>query len=255
MKCKKLGFTLIELLIVIAIIAVLVSILIPALQKARQQAKRVVCSTNLKQIGISLLMYGQEHNNKLPLTESGGWLWDISYLTTDYIIKTGGDKKTFYCPTGQGDPDDGRFWQYSQGLGPGQRAGSIPEPTMDRDRYYRVTDYFWLMDSAGGRTPPRSVTGELQKHWIKKITEKFPEEVEWVTDATLSDGPDRETSSFDQVPGGSYSSFGIYDRSNHLSNGNYGEPQGGNILYLSGYVQWRNIDTMEYRISFPYHWW
>ena len=56
------AFTLIELLVVIAIIAILAAMLLPALSKAKQKAKQAACISNMRQIGIALVMYVGDFN-------------------------------------------------------------------------------------------------------------------------------------------------------------------------------------------------
>jgi prepilin-type N-terminal cleavage/methylation domain-containing protein len=60
------AFTLIELLVVIAIVALLIAIIVPVLQKARFQAKRVICMTNLRSIGLAIHAYANDHNDTIP---------------------------------------------------------------------------------------------------------------------------------------------------------------------------------------------
>lgn len=73
---KHRGFTLVELLVVIAIIASLMSILLPALGRARQSANKITCLNNLKQLGLSTIIYAQSYKYYplcVPTDENQSW--------------------------------------------------------------------------------------------------------------------------------------------------------------------------------------
>jgi len=246
------GFTLIELLVVIAVIALLMAILMPALQKAKEQGKKVICKNNLKQVGISMNMYGSENDAKLPLNAAGNWMWDVSYATTDYIIATGGDRRTFYCPTDPTKtPDMANLWQFSQNAPISANPDMFDEPATGRENQFRVTGYFWMMDTRNGRS--YHPEGIPEKDWVTTLNCKQPASTELVVDATLSTSANAETASFTEVQGGTYGRWQIFDRTNHLRQG--GRPDGANILYVDGHLDWRQFTEMAVRVSPPFHWW
>lgn len=63
---KKSGFTLIELLVVISIIAILMAIMMPALSAARDQARRILCGSNSRSIGMATAQFAVDNDNWLP---------------------------------------------------------------------------------------------------------------------------------------------------------------------------------------------
>jgi prepilin-type N-terminal cleavage/methylation domain-containing protein/prepilin-type processing-associated H-X9-DG protein len=68
----KRAFTLIELLVVIAIIAILAAILFPVFAQARAQARAISCVSNAKQAVLGVLMYAQDYDEAIPLTDNNG---------------------------------------------------------------------------------------------------------------------------------------------------------------------------------------
>jgi prepilin-type N-terminal cleavage/methylation domain-containing protein/prepilin-type processing-associated H-X9-DG protein len=68
---KSQAFTLIELLVVIAIIAILAAILFPVFAQAREAARKTVCLSDLKQMGLGMLMYTEDYDEQMVLWEQG----------------------------------------------------------------------------------------------------------------------------------------------------------------------------------------
>ena len=94
----KKGFTLIELLVVIAIIAILAAILFPVFAKAREKARQSSCLSNTKQIGLAVMQYAQDYDERLCPTYSGTSLADYMSWAMK-IAPYAKNNQVFDCPS------------------------------------------------------------------------------------------------------------------------------------------------------------
>jgi prepilin-type N-terminal cleavage/methylation domain-containing protein/prepilin-type processing-associated H-X9-DG protein len=173
MKHVQRGFTLIELLVVIAIIALLLAVLMPAMRKIKEIARETVCRSNLKNVGLAVLMYIDDFERKIPNTQrSNGYLWfesdghtyrtpgsgDGTYWGTFYKDYIGGQTKIFGCPSFRNDSgtrfvySDGGMKQYDRRFPLQHAAFSLNhhERTLDRntETIYRLSEFIYCLDHA-----------------------------------------------------------------------------------------------------------
>ena len=151
---KWCGFTLIELLVVVAIIAVLISILVPSLKAAKEAAKDVICQSQMRQIGVAMIMYQGDNKGKLkpspqpwPNEDDFWWRdWAIyygPYLKTNYELYEDWALEVFWCPSF--DP----VWA------PGPKTGPTGPPDVPGWATWNTS--YWYGDVAAGnqqKNPP-----------------------------------------------------------------------------------------------------
>ncbi|RYG71305.1 DUF1559 domain-containing protein [bacterium] len=110
------AFTLIELLVVIAIIAILAAILFPVFGRARENGRRASCQSNLKQIGLSVMQYTQDYDERLPynyIYTTPSAPGTNLYLWQDTIQPYAKSYQVLVCPS-QTNP---YLWDYARPAG------------------------------------------------------------------------------------------------------------------------------------------
>lgn len=143
------AFTLNEMMVVVAFMIILAGLLVPALSRVHGSARRAECAANLRQVGVALRLYADDHADSLPVLESpnpypNGVGAYYKQLVKGYLGLTGPASPAegvFTCPS---DPTIRRqvshaftsftFSGYEAGPGDlpritGKRLGSVRQPS------------------------------------------------------------------------------------------------------------------------------
>jgi len=171
------GFTLIELLVVIAIISILAAILFPVFARARENARRASCMSNLKQIGLGMMMYVQDYDERYPtrsMAYTTGSAAPISGSTTstnvfDLLYPYTKSKQVFFCPSTGGTDTTNMNYGVNQIMFPavGNPAISLAAMGSSSSTYmimdsgqYAIEPFYVITPATWWYLPGRGIVGD-----------------------------------------------------------------------------------------------
>ena len=94
------GFTLVEILIVVVILGILAAIVIPQFTEASTEAKLSSLCSDLQTTRSQIELYKVQHNDAVPLPETGGLTWDrmTKYTSIAGVVSATKDDTYQYGP-------------------------------------------------------------------------------------------------------------------------------------------------------------
>lgn len=230
--CKR-AFTLIELLVVIAIIAILAAMLLPALSAARSSAKSAGCLANLKQIGLAMAMYSDEHADWICPGRVGPEIKDIKWYAIlapeegapygiSFKNEKGGPNSVLLCP------------------GEGRTPGSYSKSENNEFTYSHYASNAYVMG-----VPGMGSNGGIGRGYMFKTGQfEDPSAIH-----TIGDNSSPSSFSFSYT---SMLSFRHGAGDSRLSAVSTPLPQGGlcNMLFLDGHAETMTLNSLLNGYSF-----
>ncbi len=145
---KRPSVTLVELVVVVGVIGLLLGILLPSLYRARKEAKRIVCLSNQRQIGLGVHTYANDYVGRFPIAQ---------YFDAAHLAFVAWDTITYAS-----DPDDaqpGLIWEYTSGNAV-QQCPSYDGPSMATGDPYTGYNYNTSYVGRGENEGPYRGMGE-----------------------------------------------------------------------------------------------
>lgn len=225
---RKQGFTLIELLVVIAIISIIAAILFPVFARARENARRTTCMSNLKQMGVGVMMYVQDYDETYPpsyITPAPGpspdgqpALWNSSFWFWQQIVYPYMKNNQIYrCPSSTYTGP--ALWIGHYGTNPLTLIapfGTPPARPLRLSALSAAANNYMLFDAGYYSLDPNSIWGSL----LHPVSQQYlPGTGPLLPTATITTGFTDD-----------------YNRGRHF--------QGVNMCFTDGHVKWLQSSTV-----------
>jgi hypothetical protein len=203
----------------------------------KTKMERIKCLTNVKQIVLAMLEYGNENNDRLPEAPAGSdrWAWDMPMVLNDVMVRQGVRREILYDPSFPEQNDD-RLWNAAPGkhrvIGYVLALGGPSSSVTASNQNSVITTQFILQDNGTSLKPDPS----------KRVL---------VAGAVITPGGQNKTNEMASYNWTSVkSSFPIVHRSAHLDEAKK-LPAGENEAMLDGSARWFNWQKMIPRTAGP----
>ena len=242
-RLKRQGFTLIELLVVIAIIAILAAILFPVFARARENARRTSCLSNLKQMGLAVMQYTQDFDERYPQavnrttqTPPDGYFWYAgTWFWPQTLYAYHKSSEALYCPSapvhpvmttapiGRPRPFSGNYGANTLVLAYATNSVATQRPAVSLAALQTPASTYLIMDSGNYITAPRDTPGVAGVTLPLAVSAYLPGTSKLVppSRANIITDPDLKRD---------------FDTGRHFD--------GINIAYADGHAKWQKITTV-----------
>jgi len=217
-KHQNKAFTLIELLVVIAIISILAAILFPVFARARENARRSSCLSNLKQIGLGIMQYKQDYDEKYPAQTNSGAGGVTNFMTKSVVENPSSPKTNVFYSV---DPYI-KSWQIFVCPSASPDTGAIaPNPPSATSYFINAVIFRPLGLSMAAISQPASRIMFQEYNHVRNVSYQRPR----ATDSA----------------GTTFDAWIITSASGTYSDIHFG---GGNLLYADGHAKWKKQNSI-----------